>query len=135
MHVLHRIAHARGAPATEIIAWRTSRCSIPFVRADNIKRVCFATTQYMGWHLSYAMSSARIVQKLKIFSHSDQPHVLELARRPDATEHVARCAQKCKHLFKPNDKGNALLHYESAPYDGKLPPLPGWPHNEAAPAA
>jgi hypothetical protein len=101
------------------------------------------------------MSTERILQKLRVFSHSDgvprhEPR-LQFETHPRAcsaadshvraylnsADSAASLAQKtdnliraCTHLFTPGRHG---LKVDAQPYDGKLPALAGWPRNNVAP--
>ena len=95
---------------------------------------CKVTDELVGWHLSYAFSTDAILHKLSTFSHAHDEHVVNFLSAPDARSKVADRVRRCIHLFsEPGDRLPSPTHYNPHPYDGRLPPLPGWPHNADAP--
>ena len=103
---------------------------------------CKLRTTRDGWHLSYALGTADIIHKIRSISmdrgstRSNSDHQQHrdrlLALSPQALNaEVERRVQNCLDpLGRPNTDG---LRYAKEPYDGVLPPLPGWPRHLLAP--
>lgn len=91
---------------------------------------CPSSAHFWGWHFSYFEPTERIVNKLRVFSHSDDPHVRKFLNGGEGSllEKTRRLVGTCTHLFARD----GLKAYEQ-PYDGKLPSVAGWPRNPAAP--
>ena len=96
---------------------------------------------YQGWHMSVFTNNSGILHKYRDICHSDMPEVKKLLALPPAeqetvlNERAAQCksplAQKTKR-DPTTDKHDVRITVEPA-FDGKEPPVPGWPRHPYAP--
>ena len=91
---------------------------------------CPVTSEYMGWHFSYAMSTEAILMKLSTFEHAQDKQVREVCTARNATALLNDRIRLCQDLTLR--KGN-LAGLQLSAFDGRVPQLSGWPRNEAAP--
>lgn len=93
--------------------------------------VCSESPQYVGWHFSFAMDSAQILRKLRSFAHSSRDDVARLLsmREADAERRIDAAAAQCA------DPLGRAAHCRGVAFDGRLPPVAGWPRHPKAPRA
>lgn len=110
--------------------------------------ICPATRSYVGWHLSYFLSTEQILTKLRSFSHASDPFVAATLASRDAPGLIAHRVRRC--ISTRGDRLHAQLlpfsrtsftsardvkRYSGVLLSGVLPSLSGWPqHRDAATA-
>ena len=87
---------------------------------------CRESAELMGWHVSYALTTAEIINKLESFSHVNDNFVLELLRDPQREHLIKERVRNCQDIFVREWK------IPLAPdIDPKTPPLRGMPSHES----
>ena len=87
---------------------------------------------FHGWHFSYAMDTSHVLNKLLSFkgaagAYERQVNLLPHDQRVRLVESRIRT---CTDLF---NRWKSNISFQEHAYDGKLPPVPGWPRHELAP--
>ena len=101
----------------------------PDLQLRNMVKTCPSSRSYMGWHLTYFTTTSRVLNKLRTFSHSTEKFVRAITSPKNGTAEaeIERRISKCKDV-----RSNRMGPLWSA-FDGRLPPLPGWPRHPLAP--
>lgn len=88
---------------------------------------CPVTRHPIGWHLGYAMPSERVVKKMRSFAHAHDTFAREFSALDDPAANADWRAREC---ISPRNK--SLHSNELLAWDGRLPPLHGWPQHPSA---
>ena len=105
------------------------------------QRLCRAAPGLQGWHLSDFFNTSMLVRKFETYNHNDDTLIQGLLQLPPMKrdmvleDRVERCidARNQKQRLNPLlQKLNASYMIE--PYDGRMPPVPGWPRHPKAPS-
>lgn len=90
---------------------------------------CPSTEEYVSWHLTYFMPTAKLLNKLRTFSHSGESFIRAITSPANGTAEAAveRRVRSCL------DVHGRRYGPVWAAFDGVLPPLPGWPRHPLAP--
>lgn len=90
---------------------------------------CPPSRKWMGWHFSYALKTADILQKLRSFAHAKDGFVSALLAG-NVTAKIEDRISRCADLF---GRAGETAGMQSSAFDGHLPQLPGWPRHPLAP--
>lgn len=82
---------------------------------------CPHTRSFVGWHLSYFMSSAAIFRKVSMFSHQNDPHVAKIRSAKEPAELITRLASECVTAHQGKKLAIELLPYSGTSLNGKHP--------------
>lgn len=89
---------------------------------------CSVLRRWSGWHFGYFMSSDKILRKLRAFAHAHDKYVFRAVNSSDPLSIIDHKAKSCIDIhgrkYGPSFTG----------FDGRLPPIPGWPKNPATPS-
>ena len=85
---------------------------------------CTPSSDWLGWHLAYFLTTEQILTKLRGFSHALDEHVVRItsAANPHAEieKHIAVCMDMSGTRLRPS-----LL----PGFDGRMPQLAEWPRS------
>ena len=96
---------------------------------------CSQSKTFSGWHLSYAISTEAILEKIRTISmppsHAQQrAKLLSLPNESAIKAEVERRVRGCLDILERPESSWILAQ---VPHDGVLPPVPGWPRHPFAP--
>ena len=104
------------------------------------RRTCQTAEGLHGWHLSYFFDTDAIIRKMETYNHNDDVKVQRLLRMPlaERTRIIEHRVAHCIDPFNTRQRINPTLAknnvtFQEAAYDGKMPPVPGWPRHPLAP--
>lgn len=86
---------------------------------------CKNSEEYMGWHVSYFMSTEKLINKLNAFSHSKDGFVKKLLLDPEREKLIERRITNCTDLYGRNGENSFKVSD-----DNNWPSLKGLPQNE-----
>jgi len=88
---------------------------------------CPGTAGWVGWHLSYFLTTTQIVNKLTHFLHAHDGAIRKITQQADPAAEVERRVRSC------TDSHARSFRPKWSAFDGRLPHTPGWPHHPLAP--
>lgn len=100
----------------------------PGTDLSHARNACAISDRLLGWHMSYAMPSDAILRKLRSFSHAHDGYATAVTKHEDPGAFIDAKVRDCGDILSRR----AVRAVEGA-YDGRLPPLPGWPTHPCAP--
>ena len=90
-------------------------------------------TPLLGWHISYAMETNRIVNKIRSFSEN-APFIQELINAHNVSDIIEGRLQRCGDLYGREDYPEiSCSQIDVRVFDFKSPPLMGLPRHPLAP--
>lgn len=113
------VDRARGTPPVMMRAH-------PGTDLSHARKACAISDRLLGWHMSFAMASDAILQKLRSYSHAHYAGAVTRQANPSAF--IDAKVRACADILGRLDVGPI-----DGAYDGRLPPLPGWPTHPSAP--
>ena len=96
---------------------------------DRMRQACPRLRGLSGWHMTYFMDTAHLLEKLRTFSHSMEAFVRAITQAKDPSAAMEKRVRTCTSVH-----GRAY-GARVASYDGKLPQVEGWPRHVLAPRA
>jgi len=101
---------------------------------------CPASPEWAGWHIGYAYNSSMIWSKLRSFQHRDDVAIQKVLKLQEAEllrtidDRASRCKDPLDRRQKKDPtKAKINSSYSSLiPFDGRAPPLAGWPEHPMA---
>ena len=89
---------------------------------------CSVLRRWSGWHFGYFMSSDKILRKFRAFAHAHDKYVFRVVNSSNPLSIIEHKAKSCIDIhgrkYGPSFTG----------FDGRLPPIPGWPKNPTTPS-
>lgn len=93
---------------------------------EDIRGQCTETPELMGWHVSYAFSTSKIITKMESFSHHGDSFVKELLENPDREGLIDDRVRNCEDVY-----GRARAAIAHVPLlDVQIPKVDGMPAHE-----
>ena len=89
--------------------------------------LCPGTPHWVGWHLSYFLRTDQIVNKLTHFLHAHDGPIRKITKAVDPVAEVEKRVRGC------TDSHGKGFRPRWAAFDGRLPPVTGWPSHPLAP--
>eukprot|EP00223_Ostreococcus_mediterraneus_P000918 CAMPEP_0179719136 /NCGR_PEP_ID=MMETSP0938-20121108/3271_1 /TAXON_ID=548131 ORGANISM="Ostreococcus mediterraneus, Strain clade-D-RCC1107" /NCGR_SAMPLE_ID=MMETSP0938 /ASSEMBLY_ACC=CAM_ASM_000576 /LENGTH=290 /DNA_ID=CAMNT_0021592965 /DNA_START=247 /DNA_END=1119 /DNA_ORIENTATION=+ len=89
----------------------------------DIRGACEESHALMGWHVSYALSTRKIIEKMQSFSHHEDSFVRKLVDNPERESIIRQRVEMCVDIY---DRAIS----PSPQVDEKVPKLRGLPSNE-----
>ena len=89
--------------------------------------LCPGTPSWIGWHLSYFLRTDQILNKLNNFLHAHDNPIRKITK---AVDPVAETEKRVRTCTDSHGKG---FRPRWTAFDGRLPPITGWPSHPLAP--
>jgi len=103
------------------------------IRGFQLRRLagkgCGVLRRWSGWHFGYFMSAAKILKKYRAFAHAHDKYVLKMVNSADPLKAIEHKVRSCSDIH-----GRKYGPSWTA-FDGRLPPVDGWPRSLLAPRA
>jgi hypothetical protein len=96
---------------------------------DRMRLACPRLQGLSGWHMTYFMDTAHLLEKLRTFSHSMEGFVRAITQAKDPSATMEKRVRTCTSVH------GRTYGAHIASYDGKLPHVMGWPRHVLAPRA
>ena len=92
-------------------------------------RSCGVLRRWSGWHFGYFMPSEKILKKYHSFAHAHDTYVFKIVNSTKPLELIDKKAKNCVDIHG-RQYGPSFTAF-----DGRLPPLQGWPRHPSSPEA
>ena len=96
---------------------------------DRMRLACPRLQGLSGWHMTYFMDTAHLLEKLHTFFHSMEGFVRAITQAKDPGATMEKRVRTCTSVH------GRTYGAHIASYDGKLPHVMGWPRHVLAPRA
>ena len=90
---------------------------------------CPVSTDFRGWHISYAFSTEKIKEKTTIMGHSGEPRIQRIYDR--SNDIIDNTVKECNDIIDNRGEIRGMPRIRSS-YNS-IPPVAGWPHHPFAP--